>query len=196
MWSIIIGLVVILAVLGGGFFIASCTRKAAPLDASAIPEGVHSFTLTANDGTPHPLQQYQGKTVLLVNTASKCGYTTQYEGMQDLHDRYADKGLVVIAVPSNDFLGQEPGSNEDIAEFCRVNFQTEFPLMAKVHVTGDKAAPLYRYLVNHSPFPGKISWNFNKFLIGPDGSVINRFGTGTKPESDEVTAAIEESLDS
>lgn len=152
------------------------------------------FTLTAIDGQPYPLEQHRGQVVLLVNTASKCGFTRQYAGLQALYERFADRGLVVIGVPSNDFLRQEPGSNEAIAAFCQKNYGVTFPMMAKLQVKGRDADPLYRWLTTASSFPGAISWNFNKFLIGRDGAVVARFGSRVKPEADDVVAAIEAAL--
>lgn len=142
---------------------------------------VFDFVLTANDGSEYPLAQHRGKVLLLVNTASRCGFTKQYEGLQKLHQEFADQGLVVIGIPSNDFMGQEPGSDEEILEFCQVNFGVSFSLMARSVVRGDEMIPLFDYLVNRSHFPGRITWNFNKFLVGADGFVIAREGSRTDP---------------
>lgn len=153
---------------------------------------VYDFTIKANDDTDYPLAQHAGKLLLLVNTASRCGFTSQYEGLQELYTTYKDRGLTVLAIPSNDFLGQEPGTNEEIASFCRLNYGISFPLMAKVSVKGESQHPLYRYLTEQSHFPGPVTWNFNKFLIGPEGKVIARFGSRTQPK--EMVAAIESAL--
>ena len=163
-------------------------------DGTPPAKSVHEFTLTANDGTAYPLAQHAGKILLLVNTASKCGYTKQYAPLERVFEKYRDQGLVVIGIPSNDFLGQEPGTDAEIAGFCATKFGVKFPLMAKVAVSGSEQIPLYRYLTQHSAKPGKITWNFNKFLIGADGTVIDRFGTKEDPEAPEVTAAIEKAL--
>lgn len=152
------------------------------------------FTLTANDGTPHPLSQYRGKVVLLVNTASRCGFTKQYSGLQQLWTTYRERGLVVIGIPSNDFMGQDPGTDGEIREFCTRSFGVTFPLMAKVVVKGKDQVPLYRYLTAESPKPGGIGWNFAKFLVGRDGQVINRYAPTTGPESKDLVAAIEAAL--
>ena len=152
------------------------------------------FTLIANDGTPHPLSQYRGKVVLLVNTASRCGFTKQYSGLQQLWTTYGERGLVVIGIPSNDFLGQDPGTDAEIREFCTRSFGVTFPLMAKVTVKGKDQVPLYRYLTTESSKPGSIGWNFAKFLVGRDGQVIDRFAPTTGPESKDLIAAIEAAL--
>jgi len=185
---LVIGAVALVAVV-----IASCRGDAAEAPTTGVKSPLE-FTLTANDGSPYPLQKLQGKVVMLVNTASKCGFTKQYAGLQKLSVTYADRGLVMIGIPSNDFLSQEPGTDGDIKEFCQRNFGVTFPLMAKVAVKGELQAPLYRYLTAESPFPGKVSWNFNKFLIGRDGQVRARFGSKAAPEDAELVHAIEAAL--
>jgi glutathione peroxidase len=143
------------------------------------------------------LEQFNGKTLLIVNTASKCGFTGQYEGLQKLYDTYNERGLVVLGFPSNDFLRQEPGSNEEIASFCTLNYGVTFPMFEKIVVKGKGQHPLYTYLTaseTHPEFAGKISWNFNKFLISSDGEIIGRFGSKTKPADDPLVAAIEGAL--
>ncbi len=145
------------------------------------------------------LAEYKGKVMLIVNTASKCGFTGQYDGLQKLYETYGEKGLVVLGFPSNDFLGQEPGSNEEIQSFCRLNYGVTFPMFAKVAVKGDDAHPLYRFLTSEETNPGfsdKISWNFNKFLVNRDGKVVARFGSRTKPDSKELVDAVEKALGS
>jgi glutathione peroxidase len=132
--------------------------------------------------------------VLVVNTASRCGLTPQYEGLQALRERYAAKGFEVLAFPAIDFLGQEPGSNEKIQEFCRTKFGTTFPVFAKIHVMGKEIAPLYSWLTKESPYPGEIEWNFGKFLVGPDGNVLARFHPKVDPLSPDVTQKVEAAL--
>lgn len=171
-----------------------CAGCRAADDGTPPASSVHAFTLTANNGTPYPLAQHAGKFVLLVNTASRCGLTGQYEGLEALWRTYRERGLVVIGIPSNDFLGQEPGTDADIAQFCSTTYGVTFPLMAKVAVSGGDQIPLYRYLTQHSAKPGRITWNFNKFLIGPDGTVVDRFGAKEDPQSPAVIAAIEKAL--
>src|SRR5690606_11304743 len=145
-------------------------------------------------------EKYQGRVVLLVNVASKCGYTKQYEGLQGLHEKYADKGLAVVGVPSNQFGGQEPGTAEEIAEFCESKFGVEFDMLDKVNVKAseEKQAPLYKYLTSEKTNPkhgGDIKWNFEKFLIDAEGNVIGHYGSKVKPESKELTEAIEKALE-
>jgi len=149
-------------------------------------------------GEPVKIGQYQGKVLLIVNTASKCGFTKQYDGLQKLYEKYADQGLEVLGFPSNDFLKQEPGSNEEIAEFCKLNYGVTFPMFEKIVVKGKGQHPLYAYLTSEEAnpeFSGKISWNFNKFLISRDGKIVNRFGSRTEPDDAELTEAIEAELE-
>lgn len=147
----------------------------------------YDFSLETIDGKPKSLSDYRGKVLLVVNVASKCGFTPQYEGLQELHERYADDGLVVMGVPSNDFMGQEPGSNEEIKTFCETNFHVTFDMFSKLKVKGKDIHPLYAWLTSEK---GKVSWNFNKFLIGRDGLVKEQFGSMVKPLSPELTSAI------
>lgn len=152
------------------------------------------FTLRAITGEPYPLAQHRGQVLLIVNVASRCGFTPQYEGLQALFERYRERGLVVIGVPANDFLWQEPGSNEEIAAFCRREYGVTFPMMAKTTVKGRGITPLFRWLTEQGPNPGAVSWNFNKFLIGRDGRLAARFGSRTAPLAQELLAAVEAAL--
>lgn len=162
--------------------------------APATITGPLDFTLRSIDGKDHPLSQHRGQVVLLVNVASKCGFTKQYAGLQALYARHKDAGLVVIGVPSNDFMWQEPGSDAEIAAFCSRTYNVTFPLMSKAVVKGDGITPLYAWLTAKGPFPGAISWNFNKFLIGRDGAVKARFGSKVAPDDAELTGAVEREL--
>ena len=137
------------------------------------------------------LADFAGRVVLLVNTASKCGYTPQYAGLEALYERYKERDLVVIGFPANDFRQQEPGTNAEILEFCRANYGVTFPMMEKISVKGAAQHPLYRYLTEESPFPGEITWNFNKFLLSREGRVAARFDTKIKPDDPAIIAAIE-----
>ncbi|MEM8813962.1 MAG: glutathione peroxidase [Pseudomonadota bacterium] len=157
-------------------------------------QGAHDFTLTAIDGTPLPFSAYRGKTVLVVNTASKCSFTEQYGPLQALYERYRDRGLVVIGVPSNDFGGQEPGSEADIQAFTEETFQVDFPLTAKTKVAGANATPFYQWAAAEAGPLGKPRWNFHKYLIGPDGNLETWFSTMTRPDSDRLYKAIEKAL--
>ena len=142
------------------------------------------FTATSLSGDDIDLSQYEGKTVLVVNTASKCGFTPQYEGLEKLHETYADQGLVVLGFPCDQFGHQEPGDEEAIGEFCELNYGVKFPMFAKVNVNGSDAHPLFQWLrkAKGGLLGNRIKWNFTKFLIGPDGNVVERYASVTKPE--------------
>ncbi len=140
---------------------------------------------------PLPLSQFKGKVMLIVNTASKCGFTPQYEALERLYESYKDKGLVVIGVPSNDFGGQEPGSAEEIANFCKVNFGVTFPMAAKEVVSGDGAHPFYLWASKTLGFGSSPKWNFHKYLVGKDGKLVDYFNSTTAPDSDNIVKAIE-----
>ncbi len=158
-------------------------------------KSLHDIPLKTIEGKDTSLKAYEGKVVLLVNVASKCGYTRQYKGLEDLYQKYKAKGVVVVGVPSNDFGGQEPGSASEIAEFCQKNFGVSFPLMAKSKVLGEDKHPLFAAMTGkESPFPGDVKWNFGKFVVGKDGKLAARFGSGTEPESAELAGAIESAL--
>lgn len=155
-------------------------------------QSVHDFTMTTIDGKPAPLSQFKGKVVLVVNVASRCGLTPQYAGLEKLYRKYKDRGFVVVGVPANNFGGQEPGTNEEIAEFCKRTYDVTFPMMAKVSVKGDDMHPLYKFLT--AAKGGDIRWNFTKFLVGKDGRVLERFEPRVDPDAPEVVAAIERAL--
>jgi len=159
-----------------------------------VPNAPLEFTLKANDGSDHALSQYKGKVVLLVNVASQCGLTPQYTQLEALYEKYKDKGLVVLGIPCNDFGGQEPGSDADIKTFCTTKYKVTFPLLAKIHVQGAEIAPLYKHLTVGGAKPGKITWNFEKFLVGRDGALAERFAPKTKPNDPAVVKAIEAAL--
>jgi glutathione peroxidase len=153
-----------------------------------------NFTMESLDGKPVPLSKYQGNVILMVNVASECGYTYQYEGLQALHKKYAGRGLRILGFPSNDFGAQEPGSNAEIATFCKSNYGVEFDMFSKITVLGRDQAPLYKTLTSTPGFSGNISWNFEKFLLDRDGKVIGRFKSPVEPLSTELTKAIETAL--
>jgi len=176
-------------------FLFGTLMFAARAEDKPAPKSVLDFTLKGNDGTDQALSQYKGKVLLLVNVASRCGNTPQYTQLEALYEKYKDKGLVIIGVPANDFGAQEPGSDADIKKFCTDNYKVSFPLLAKVHVVGDEITPLYKFLTVDSPKKGKVTWNFEKFLIAKDGSVADRFAPGTKPDDPKVVKAIETALD-
>ncbi|EMI41391.1 glutathione peroxidase [Rhodopirellula rubra] len=175
----------------------------APVSADDGAAAEHScsldFTAKTIDGDTVDLHDYEGKVVLIVNVASKCGYTKQYAGLQDLYEKYKDKGLVIVGFPSNEFRGQEPGTDAEIKEFCTSKFGVTFPMMSKVEVNTPQACALYKHLTQQDAKPlgkGPVAWNFEKFLIGRDGQVINRFGSKTKPFDEELVSAIEAQLSS
>ena len=156
---------------------------------------VYDFTLNSIDGAPAPLAAFKGKVVLLVNVASKCGYTPQYAGLEKLYEKYKDKGFVIVGVPANNFGSQEPGTNEEIKTFCSRTYNVTFPMMSKVSVKGADKTPLYQFLTDPAAKTGgDIKWNFTKFLIGKDGAIISRFEPAVTPESEDMVKAIEKAL--
>ncbi len=156
------------------------------------PESLYGFSLNRIDGTPQSLGDYRGKVLMLVNVASKCGFTPQYEGLETLYERYRDEGLVVIGFPANDFGSQEPGSNAEIAEFCRATWSVKFPMFEKIHVKGDDQHPLYAWLTAQpDPIGGEIVWNFQKFLVDRDGQVVERLSPKIEPQDPAVVGTIE-----
>ena len=165
------------------------------LISGGTPVSVHDFKVKTIDGKEASLADYKGKVLLIVNTASQCGYTPQYAGLEALYEKYRQRGFTVLGFPSNDFGAQEPGSNAEIKKFCELRYKTTFPLFSKIPVKGPDADPLYKYLTG---LPGKqggeITWNFNKFLIAPDGKVIEHFDSRVEPMSPELTAKLEQVL--
>ena len=160
-----------------------------------MSDSVYDFEAQSITGEAVPLKQYQGRVLLIVNTASKCGFTPQFEGLQKLWKDYQDRGLTVLGFPSNQFLSQDPGSNGEIASFCQLNYGVDFPMMAKVDVNGDAAAPLYRWLKGEKPgLLGieAIKWNFTKFLVGKNGQVLKRYAPQDAPEklAKDIEAAL------
>jgi glutathione peroxidase len=175
-------------------FLAVLAFCAGPAVAADPAVSAYDFEFTAIEGEPLPLSQYRGKVVLLVNTASLCGFTPQYADLQAVWARYRDRGLVVLGVPSNDFGGQEPGSAAEIKQFCEVNYDLDFPLTTKEHVVGDAAHPFYRWAATQLGVAAKPRWNIHKYLIGPDGQLADWFSTVTSPTAPKVTQAIEAQL--
>jgi glutathione peroxidase len=170
-----------------------CLLSAAAFAAS----NVHEFTLDALNGTPAPLANFKGKVLLVVNVASQCGYTYQYEALQALYAKYKDQGFVIAGFPANNFGGQEPGTNAEIGAFCKSKFGVTFPMYSKISVAGKDKAPLYQFLTDKAANPktgGEIQWNFTKFLVDRDGKVIARFEPAVEPQSKEVVSAVEAAL--
>ena len=156
---------------------------------------LYEIPLKDIDGKDTSLKAYSGKVLLVVNVASRCGHTPQYAGLETLQGKYKDQGFTVLGFPCNDFGAQEPGTESDIKEFCTQKYNVTFPMFTKLHVKGPEQHPLYKELSGkESPFPGDVKWNFGKFLIGRDGKIIKRFEPGVKPESKQVTEAIEAAL--
>jgi glutathione peroxidase len=161
----------------------------------ALADSVYDIKVKDIDGKPTTLADYKGKVLLIVNVASHCGLTPQYKGLEAAYEKYKDKGLVVLGFPCNQFNGQEPGTNEEIKKFCTTQYHVSFPMFDKIDVNGANRHPLYVALAGKdSPYPGDIKWNFGKFLISKDGKILKRFEPGTKPESPDVTQAIESAL--
>lgn len=157
----------------------------------------HDFTVDTIDGEARPLATYRGEVLLIVNVASRCGLTPQYKGLEALHRRFRDRGFRVLGFPCNQFLGQEPGTHEEIKAFCRSKYDVTFPLFAKVDVNGPSRAPLYAFLTaapTQPEGPGDIKWNFGKFLVGKDGAVLARFSPQVDPLAGELVAAVESAL--
>lgn len=159
-------------------------------------ETVYQYELNTINGENISLSDYEGELLLIVNTASECGFTPQYEGLQELYETYSDQGLEILGFPANNFGGQEPGSDEEIAQFCELNYGVTFPMFSKVSVKGEDQHPLFEYLTSaeNPDFKGEISWNFEKFLIDRNGNVVRRFKSRVEPMSGELTNAVTEYL--
>jgi len=173
--------------------VALCVTAGIALGASSV----HEFTMKSLDGKQVPLATFKGKVMLVVNVASQCGYTYQYEGLQALYVKYKDRGLVLTGFPANNFGGQEPGSDEEIGAFCKSKFGVTFPMFSKISVKGSDKAPLYQFLTDTKVNPktgGEIQWNFTKFLVDRNGRVIQRFEPAVEPDSKEIEAAVEAAL--
>ncbi len=186
-----LGLLIVALVL------APVTGCAAPVKGVPQEETVLRSVMKSLDGEEIDLTQYNGKVLLIVNVASNCGYTGQYEQLQQLHERYAEQGLAILGFPCNQFLGQEPGTAREIKEFCRANYGVTFDMFDKVDVNGEGACDLYKYLTSLDAKPkgaGKIGWNFEKFIVDRRGFVVGRFGAGAKPDAPEIIELIEQEL--
>ncbi len=158
---------------------------------------IYEFKMKNIDGSDVSLETYKGKVVMIVNTASKCGYTPQYEQLQAVYDKYKDKDFVILGFPANNFLGQEPGTDSEIKEFCSLKYKVTFPMFSKISVKGADQHPLYTYLTNEKSnpgFSGDIGWNFEKFLLGKDGKTIARWKSNVKPDDPQVIEAIDKAL--
>ena len=174
----------------------SAAAMLAPCQPALAKSPLHDLKVTSIEGKPVALSEYAGKVLLIVNTASGCGYTPQYKGLQELYGKYNDKGLVVLGFPSNDFGGQEPGSNQEIKKFCTTNYSVKFPLFNKAPVSGKDIQPVFAWLTNEADKnqTGAVRWNFEKFVVSRDGKLIKRFRSGVAPESPELIATLEAEL--
>ncbi len=178
----------LLALLGLCLFMATLPANSA---------SVYDFTLNSIDGTATPLSTYKGKVVMLVNVASKCGYTPQYAGLESLYEKYKDQGFVIVGIPANNFGGQEPGTNETIKTFCTRTYHVTFPMMAKVSVSGSDKTELYQFLTDkqrHATTGGEIKWNFTKFLVDREGNILDRFEPNVTPADPALVSAVESAL--
>ena len=167
------------------------------METSAKTKSVYDFTMTDIDGKDIKLKKYKGNLLLIVNTASKCGYTPQYEGLQRIYDKYNAQGFYVLGFPANNFGGQEPGTEAEIKEFCTLKYKVTFPMFAKISVKGEDQHPFYNFLTDkktNPAFGGDIAWNFNKFLVDRKGKIVARFSSKDAPESEAVITAIEKYL--
>ena len=158
----------------------------------ASAASIYDFTMDSIEGRPVPLSDYKGKVALVVNVASRCGFTPQYTALEATYRNYKERGFVILGFPANNFKGQEPGTNAEIQDFCKRTYDVTFPMFSKISVLGEDKAPLYTFLTSQKG--SEIEWNFTKFLVGPDGQVIARFPSKVTPDSPEVTAAIEKAL--
>jgi glutathione peroxidase len=183
-----------LAVLSTAFAIGSAfgkKKEVNPMQAEKTKGKIYEFEMKTIDGKPKKLSAYKGHPLLVVNTASLCGFTPQYTDLQALHEKYAGKGLRIAAFPANEFGKQEPGSDAEIKTFCMTKYSVAFDLFSKITVKGEGIHPLYKYLTTESGFPGEIEWNFSKFLVDGDGKVVARFGPDANPMGREIVSKVE-----
>lgn len=194
-----IGLIFLVLILFGGIGAAYALGLIFNSSPAAAPKekSIYEFTMKDIDGQDVKLGAYKGRVAMIVNTASKCGLTPQYEGLQALYDKYKDQGFVVLGFPANNFMGQEPGTEKEIKDFCTLKYNVTFPMFAKISVKGSDQHPLYTFLTNKETdpgFEGEISWNFEKFLTDRNGQIIARFSPKTKPDDAKVIEAVETAL--
>ncbi len=188
--------VILSAVILSAYLLARNPERTSAQTRAAV-KSIHEITVKDIDGKSFKLDRYKGNVILIVNVASQCGYTPQYEGLQKLYEKYQSRGFVILGFPANNFGGQEPGSEAEIKEFCSSNYNVKFPMFSKVSAAGADIHPLYKYLTEketNPQFAGKITWNFNKFLIDRTGKPLARFETSEKPESARIAQAIESAL--
>jgi glutathione peroxidase len=189
--------VAVLFLIGGAFMTNSSADTPATQPATQPGPPVLSFTMKSLGGKDIDLSQYRGKVILMVNTASKCGFTPQYAALEKIHEKYSSQGLAILGFPSNDFGSQEPGTDQQISKFCTSHYGVKFDMFSKIDVKGPNQDPLYKFLTSEDtdkPFHGDVAWNFEKFLISRDGQIVNRFRSPVRPDSDEMVKAIEAEL--
>ena len=190
-------LIVLVSVAAVGFaYSYGFILNPSPVD-PPMERSIYEFTMKNIDGQEVKLGAYKGNVVMIVNTASKCGLTPQYEGMQALYDKYKDRGFVVLGFPANNFMGQEPGTEKEIKEFCQIKYNVSFPMFSKISVKGADQHPFYTFLTNpksNPGFEGDITWNFEKFLADRSGKIIARFSPKTKPDDPQIVKAVESAL--
>ena len=183
------------AIFVGASFLVANGEETKKEDKTVAP--VLNFTMKSLSGDEVNLAQYQGKVILIVNTASKCGFTPQYKDLEALYTKYQDKGFVILGFPANNFKSQEPGTDQQIAEFCQANYGVTFPMFSKIDVLPPNKAPLYHFLTEAGTdpqFPGEVKWNFEKFLISRNGQIVGRYLSPVKPMSDEIVKSVEAEL--
>ena len=179
------------------FRIAFSLLSASLFAGLASAASVYDFTLDSIDGKPTPLSSFKGKVVMLVNVASRCGYTPQYAGLESLYEAHKDQGFVIVGIPANNFMAQEPGTNAEIKTFCKSKYDVKFPMMSKISVKGDDKTPLYQFLTSKQENPktgGEIQWNFTKFLVDRNGNIVARFEPAVTPQDPAVTSAVDAAL--
>lgn len=195
--SSLMGVAVSAALISGCAVAQTTTTPTTPQATKKGVPAVLNFTMKSLDGNDVNLSKYSGKVILVVNTASRCGYTKQFGGLQALNEKYAGQGLAVLGFPSNDFGGQDPGTDEQIGAFCKKNYGVSFDMFSKVTVKGENKAPFFKYLTDaqtNPASPGEIGWNFEKFLISRDGKIIGRYKSKVAPDSPELVKAVEAEL--
>ena len=193
----VVSALVVTVIVAAVLAIALSSRASGNLDSGEKMSSIYDFTLKDIDRKEVNLGQYRGKVVLVVNVASRCGYTPQYEGLQKVYTKYKDRGFVILGFPANNFMGQEPGTDEEIKTFCSTKYNVTFPIFSKISVKGDDIHPLYKFLTakeTNPDFGGDIKWNFSKFLLDKSGKIVARFEPKVTPESDPMIQAIETAL--
>jgi glutathione peroxidase len=184
-------LILIVVIIGFWSLTISAEKKEKKMEQA---QKLYSFTMKTIDGKDKPLSDYKGKVLLIVNVASKCGHTPQYKGLEEIYKKYKDRGFMILGFPANNFLHQEPGTNEDIKKFCTLNYGVTFDMFSKISVKGNDQHPLYKYLTEESPATGPVKWNFQKYLVNRNGVIVEKIAPGVEPTELEVLDKIEKLL--